>query len=637
MSKVKLKEKILAWYDRLFSPDHELLTGQPNFWSEFFLLRPKCKQLNEALRSSEKESVQLLVDNCLELIETGNTIQCAAALQTLQTIIDAMSRRFKPEHVVEILDFLFVFDRADEKLENLAELIITTMEQRKSSLIKELTMSLLVSCVTSRDTIEQNPIFSRLLSSSMPSDIIKLFADSANMTQIYGNRLIGAFSLFLSLRHNNNPSLQSLSCLDSALALDGIGAIIERELKILIDKCLSEYKEREKQREENSAWFSSYVSGLFTADPASYIISCGDAPLLALFYTLKMNRNFIPLLTQWRARDSDVSVDQASENEIMDTSGSPPLATFLEYLSLLQQDMKDEKKRTSTILAFSILSLITEDQYANTFLHDSSVQFRLRLHRAPLRHRPVKSNDLNSIPSTTFAAWILELCSEFIVSHLMKSFPMELHILSIGIIHRLLIYQKRSKCRLNYNWRSLWETIIHLLRFITSNETTLLRQFSHAKVNRLIISALIIINIFITFGDIILQTTNKYDELYYELIRLKSVFLQVENYVKKTDKNQSDPDGCRQLNALLYNITSVISHYSTIITENNGLNETEILSLIKCSYDGLKLHLLDGLDNFEKVQSRYLNDIIYDIVKSIVLQYRAELLFDPLDYKRLTK
>ena len=65
-----------------------------------------------------------------------------------------------------------------------------------------------------------------------------------------------------------------------------------------------------------------------------------------------------------------------------------------------------------------------------------------------------------------------------------------------------------------------------------------MRQFSHAKVNRLIISALIIINIFITFGDIILQTTNKYDELYYELIRLKSVFLQVENYVKKTDKNQ---------------------------------------------------------------------------------------------------
>ena len=77
-----------------------------------------------------------------------------------------------------------------------------------------------------------------------------------------------------------------------------------------------------------------------------------------------------------------------------------------------------------------------------------------------------------------------------------------------------------------------------MLRFITSNETTLLRQFSHAKVNRLIISALIIINIFITYGDIILQTTHKYDELYYELIRLKSIFLQVAAYTKKVDKNQ---------------------------------------------------------------------------------------------------
>ena len=48
----------------------------------------------------------------------------------------------------------------------------------------------------------------------------------------------------------------------------------------------------------------------------------------------------------------------------------------------------------------------------------------------------------------------------------MKSFPIDVHILSLGIIHRLLIYQKRTKCRLNYDWRSLWETLIHLLRWV---------------------------------------------------------------------------------------------------------------------------------------------------------------------------
>ena len=159
------------------------------------------------------------------------------------------------------------------------------------------------------------------------------------------------------------------------------------------------------------------------------------------------------------------------------------------------------------------------DQYANTFLHDSSVQFRLRLHRAPLRHRPVKSNDLNSIPSTTFAAWILgkyhfylnhfgenkrkfnyyrtmfrvyrvtfdEIIPNgashsdkgyirfFLISNKLK-FRFQIFVVypqcqSIGIIHRLLIYQKRSKCRLNYNWRSLWETIIHLLRFFSDTIT----------------------------------------------------------------------------------------------------------------------------------------------------------------------
>ena len=74
-----------------------------------------------------------------------------------------------------------------------------------------------------------------------------------------------------------------------------------------------------------------------------------------------MNRNFIPLLTQWRARDTEMQPD-LPEGELPD-SGSPPLATFLEYLSLLQQDMKDEKERTSTILAFCILSLITEGNF----------------------------------------------------------------------------------------------------------------------------------------------------------------------------------------------------------------------------------------------------------------------------------
>jgi len=61
---------------------------------------------------------------------------------------------------------------------------------------------------------------------------------------------------------------------------------------------------------------------------------------------------------KWRARDGTTNTNDGQSE--MGSSGSPPLATFLEYLSLLQQDMKDESKRTSTLLAFSILTLIAE-------------------------------------------------------------------------------------------------------------------------------------------------------------------------------------------------------------------------------------------------------------------------------------
>ena len=50
-----------------------------------------------------------------------------------------------------------------------------------------------------------------------------------------------------------------LSCLDSALALDGIGAIIENELRNLIEKCLHEAKLREMPKEENNQWLSNYI------------------------------------------------------------------------------------------------------------------------------------------------------------------------------------------------------------------------------------------------------------------------------------------------------------------------------------------------------------------------------------------
>ena len=63
--------------------------------------------------------------------------------------------------------------------------------------------------------------------------------------------------------------------------------------------------------------------------------------------------------------------------------------------------------------------------------------------------------------------------------------------------------------------------------------TSLTKQHGASEVHQLVALALIVLNIFITFGDVLLLSTTSYDELYYELIRLKDTFSQLEKYIEK--------------------------------------------------------------------------------------------------------
>lgn len=51
------------------------------------------------------------------------------------------------------------------------------------------------------------------------------------------------------------------------------------------------------------------------------------------------------------------------------------------------QDTKSEAGTNTVKLCFLILGCITEDQYANSLMHDVSLAFKVRLHRLPMRHR----------------------------------------------------------------------------------------------------------------------------------------------------------------------------------------------------------------------------------------------------------
>lgn len=79
-------------------------------------------------------------------------------------------------------------------------------------------------------------------------------------------------------------------------------------------------------------------------------------------------------------------------------------------------------------------------------------------------------------PSRQLACSVLDLMIEFIQSHLMKNFPFELYMKSIGIIQRIMCYQKKYRIRLDYNWQNLWNSLISILKFVISYESHLISK-----------------------------------------------------------------------------------------------------------------------------------------------------------------
>lgn len=239
----------------------------------------------------------------------------------------------------------------------------------------------------------------------------------------------------------------------------------------------------------SNSWLTSLSSlrNIFISDDDSdktSTIRANNLQLLALYENIHLNRNFVTTLAHTQNESNPPSPSNTLQNSssasnlssvsgnFQDVQPTNLFVSLFEYCSIVMKDYTRTESIVNTKLCFIILTCISEDSYANSLMHDENLNFKVQIHRAQMRLRRLpKEKDAKPLASTLF-----NLLIEFIVSHMTKRFPMELYLLCIGIIHRLMVYQKRYCVRLNYNWKSLWAALINLLKFLVYQEQYLIKK-----------------------------------------------------------------------------------------------------------------------------------------------------------------
>uniref|UniRef100_A0A667X925 Armadillo like helical domain containing 3 n=1 Tax=Myripristis murdjan TaxID=586833 RepID=A0A667X925_9TELE len=542
-SKKPLKEKVVLMYDEIFAKE-DPAKNNPRFWDELFLMKVNLEYLESKLESVDGEEVQRIQDNinslfhhCVQALGEEHQIKVVNALQTLCALFRGVHQKNKSASGFDIINMLMGFDKAELRMKDLMESLDSLLCGEGSESLKSLCLKLLLCLVTVTDNISQNTILEYVMINSIFEAILQILSDVSSRGQ-HGYDAVVLLALLVNYRkyESVNPYIVKLSIVDDEPTLDGMGMVVHQ--------ALTEYNRQYKDKEEENqgGFFStltSMVGSMFIADADEKLsVQTNEAILLALYEAVHLNRNFITVLAQSHPEidmagspatpipttpttplgTTPPSLDMMNNPELPldpNLQTSNLLITFLKYSSIVMQDTKGKHNPW----CHNLCLFVCQDQYADAFLHDDNMNFRVNLHRMPMRHRK-KAVDKN-IPSRPLVCAVLDLMVEFIVTHMMKDFPMDLYLRCVQIIHKLICYQKKCRIRLHYTWRELWSALINLLKFLLSNETTLLAKHNIFHLALLVVN---LFNMFITYGDTFLPTSNSYDELYYEIVRMHQVF-----------------------------------------------------------------------------------------------------------------
>ncbi|XP_078032643.1 armadillo-like helical domain-containing protein 3 isoform X2 [Augochlora pura] len=637
-SKRQHKGKLVPIYESFFKGE-DLTLAHPNFWNELFLIKPMVPHIESEILhmtaeqlNASKENLNALVCHCVDTLVDEHPFRVVYALQTLAAVIQSMYKKASQGDCgFNLIDILVGFDSAEQRMTTLMQHCNNFLTGEYPDSLKALCLKLLLIIVTGMDNVSQNTLLEYVMLNSVFESLVQLLRDTTARSR-HGHDAVLLLTLLVNYRKHEraNPYIVKLSILDDELALNGYGQVISSSL---MDFC--------RQFAQQRAVGSIFVG---EEEAKTQQVRANNALLLALYESTHLNRNFVTTLAYTQ---SDTSAPPSPNNTLGPNAVAPGaqlpdvmaqpfnlLATFLQYCSIVMQVIRTEAIMSNVKLCFLILSCIAEDQYANSLMHDANLAFRVQLHRVPMHHRKIQDK---TAPVQPLAATLLDLLVEFITSHMMKKFPLELYHQCIGVLQRLLCYQKRCRVRLGYQWRDLWTALINLLKFLTTHESHLIKKMN---IFPLAIQVVNILNLFITYGDTFLSSPSSYDELFYEIIRMRLIFTNLNAMALRysTSEAYEYKEHAMKLTNSLVNMRDIVNHFPPKIAAwlaSESLStptEQQILAIIIQNYDSLTLKLQDNLDQYERYSEKPDHVAFFEeMVTGVVIDTRGSIDLNALD------
>lgn len=181
--------------------------------------------------------------------------------------------------------------------------------------------------------------------------------------------------------------------------------------------------------------------------------------------------------------------------------------------------------------------------------------------------------------------------------NLRRALDLDLYISCIGLIQRLLSHLSVTHTRFPYYWSLLWQTLLALLRFLTTYADSLKSQ--HPDLQSLLHPFLTVLALAVTQGESFLPTSSDYDDLFYKLVEaghylplFKSSFATQLTPSPSSIQPQSRNPQTPPIDLLIL----VSTHYQTLISTAKGagrvgkdLSPREVINVIREGYETLVL------------------------------------------------